>query len=251
MEEFEIKKMEVEFPTELERRREREQILRKALPERENVFFKLKRIYLGPGLRVIFYHCEGSLAAAFFLYLCTGFLCYMTGGDFEQKAVMSMVVFPLSFFLFSYLSCFMDEQEEIIELKRSLHYSLGYLLCLRMFYAGIVMILGNLFLLVFIQGFHGHAVWCIAAMGVSSMFLFAGISVYLYHKFGSSLSMGIFLGFWLFLSGGLFRVDREMVRTMIYEVPLFVHVVVAAVVILGFIHYIRKVEKRDAYAFAY
>ena len=50
---------------------------------------------------------------------------------------------PVFFLLFSYFTCYMDEQTQINELRNTMYYSMNYIVSLRLFYTAVVLSLVN------------------------------------------------------------------------------------------------------------
>ena len=245
-----IQMMEVELPSEEEIAIQRNIILERALPEKQNVWERLKKIYLGPGLRVIFYHCESAWLVTVFVYLAICAFCGLSAHNATVQMEICLVAFPICYLVFSFISCWAEEQEGVIDLINSMHYSVTYIVSLRMFYSSLVSMAFNLFLLIVVSSWRGQEMWKLGAAGITGMFLFAVFSLYLYHKIGKSHYIGFLILLWLGISVILVRGRGEIFYLLLEILPLTVHLGAAVGSLIVFIIYIRKVEKKDAYSFA-
>ena len=237
MNERKIKKMDVEPLSKQEITWQTEQILNQVLPEKRSIWDTLKKIYLGPGLRVIFYHCESAWLVTVFIYLGICAVCL----GFRRNALATMgfsvMAFPMCYLVFSFISCWLEEQEQMIDLKNSMHYSITHIVSLRMFYSSIVTIVFDVLLLA-MNGYRGQELWKLGATGISSAFLFAVVSLYLYHLSGKSSSIGILLFLWTVLSSILVKLGNGFFVLLLDTIPLAVHAVVTACTLVSFILYI-------------
>lgn len=188
--------MQVEYPQEEEIQMQRQLIIEKAMPRPMGKWEQLRSIYWGPGLKAIFYHSQG---------------------------IWGIVAFPICFLTFAWLSCWMDEQEGMEDLKGTLHYSLQYLAGLRMLYSSIFMILLNVVVFAVFGNFRGKIFWSIALVGSSSVFLFATICVYAYRRCSGSIFLGIMAGAWICLSVVVVKSGTEVQTFVFQTVPLAVH----------------------------
>ena len=118
-----IQMMEVELPSDEEIAIQKNIILSRALPEKQNVWERLKKIYLGPGLRVIFYHCGSAWLVTVFVYLAICAFCGFSAHNATVQMEICLVAFPICYLVFSFISCWAEEQEGVIDLINSMHYS--------------------------------------------------------------------------------------------------------------------------------
>lgn len=241
--------MAVDFPTEEEIFEQKSWILDAALPKK-TLWDRLRSIYVGPGLKYIFYHCGNAWLILFLVYLCLCGICYRIRENTGMQMGVSFFAFPMCCLVFWMISCLIDEQEEVVEIKNSMHFSVVHMVSLRMFYSSLVFILCDLFLLAVVDGYRGLQMWKMAAAGISSMFLFAGISLYMYQKLGKSLCMGVLILLWSAGSVALVKMKNGFVKQALDVLPLTVHIGAALCLLIGFIFYIRKVEQKNAYSFA-
>lgn len=241
--------MEVEYPAEDETDRQRERILEAALPE-TSFFERLKNMYLGAGLKTVFYHCGSAWLLMLFLYMGLCWFCWMARRNTEMRMGIFFLAFPLCYLTFWFVCCCLEEQDEVVELKNSMHYTLSYIMSLRMFYSGILSIFLDLFLLSVVDGYGGTQMWKMMSVGVSSIFLFAGAALYLYQKAGRGICIGILILCWLVVSVFMVRFRSVLLDIFFEQLPLAVHIVVAVGSLIIFALYIRKVERKDAYSFA-
>lgn len=246
-----ISQMEVEYPSEQEIKQQREYILAKAMPKKQSLWEKVKNIYWGPGIKTIFYHCQNAWLVTVFMYIGLCFVTKTLIQDTDTQMALSLLEFPICYLTFSFLSCWLDEQEGVIELKSSMHYSVTYIVGLRMFYASIIIMLCNLCLNLVMNKYEGQYLWKIGAVGVSSMFLFATASLYLYHKLSKSYYIGILIGIWAVMASVAVRLNHIWVQVLLEDIPIAIHGITAVCCFIGLMIYIGKVEKIDAYSFAY
>ena len=64
-------RIQVEYPDMAEMEQQKNRILQSALPEKDSLFERLKKIYYGPGLGIIFYRCT-LIWVVMILYRCPG-----------------------------------------------------------------------------------------------------------------------------------------------------------------------------------
>jgi hypothetical protein len=246
------KEMEIDFPTEQERKQQIKLILEAAMPEKQSLSKRLKNIYWGPGLKVIFYHCESVWLITAFVYIGVFLLgCMLGKSDIRLQMAMSVLEYPICYLLFSFLSCWLDEQEGVAELKKSMHYSLTYIVSLRMLYSSVILIMVNIAVGIAFNRYQWTEFWTIIAIGTSSMFLFAIVSLYFYHKLLRSYYLGILAGIWMLLAAGIRNLQGSQLFVIVEGIPLAIHAGVAVICFIVMFIYIGKVEKKDAYTFAY
>ena len=158
-----------------------------------------------------------------------------------------MLLFPMLHLVFQSLSLWSEEQEEMVELKQTLHYSFSYLVGLRMFYISIFSALVNLFTISQLTGWQNVGKLC--AIGFSSMFLFTVIVIVLCeHAYGYRPVLGLSL-FWAVLCVLLSRYGSGITYVLFELLPVTVHI---AMVIVSFgllLYYMGKVGKKYAYAY--
>jgi hypothetical protein len=246
------KEMEINFPTEQELMQQKKMILEAAMPEKQSLSRRLKNIYWGPGWKVIFYHCESVWLITAFVYIGVFLLGRMLGrSDIRLQMAMSVLEYPICYLVFSFLSCWLDEQEAVAELKKSMHYSLTYIVSLRMLYTSVMLIMVNIAVDIAFNRYQWADFWTISAIGTSSMFLFALVSLYFYHKLVRSYYLGILAGIWMLLAAGIRNLQGSLLFVIVEGIPLAIHAGVAVICFIVMFIYIGKVEKKDAYTFAY
>ena len=86
---------------------------------------------------------------------------------------------------------------------------------------------------------------------IVSMFLFATASLYLYHKLSKSYYIGILIGIWAVMASVAVRLNHIWVQVLLEDIPIAIHGITAVCCFIGLMIYIGKVEKKDAYSFAY
>lgn len=242
-------RMEVEFPDEEELRTRTDAILDAALPQR-SLAERLKKIYFGAGPKTVFYHCGEAWLLMLFLYAGLCLFCWKAGNHAETQFAISALAFPLCYLTFWFVCCWLEEQEEVVELKNTMHYTLPYIMSLRMFYSSILSIFLNLFLLSVVDGCRGQTMWKLMAAGVSSIFLFAVVALYLYQRWGRGIYIGILLLFWFAVTVVMVQFQSEMFNRLNEKLPLAVHIAAALGSLLLFVLYLRKVERENAYSVA-
>jgi hypothetical protein len=249
---LEIPQMEIDFPTKQERQQQVKQILVAAMPEKQSLPKRLKNIYWGPGWKVIFYHCESVWLITVFVYIGVFLLGRLLGTtDIRIQMAMSVLEYPICYLVFSFLSCWLDEQEAVAELKNTMRYSMTYIVSLRMLYTSILLIMVNIIVEIVIDRYQWSDFLIVSAIGTSSMFLFAMVSLYFYHKYVKSYYMGILIGLWLVLAAGIRNLHGGKLFLIVQGIPIAIHIGVAVVCFIFMLIYIGKVEKKDAYTFAY
>lgn len=139
--EFYVEQMDVHYPLQSEIQMKLKTSF-KRYASKDFISKKMKKIYLGPGLRVIYYK-NLSVFLTFIIYfaVCLGLVL-----SFEEEIRQFGAAFlgmPVFFLLFSYFTCYMDEQTQINELRNTMYYSMNYIVSLRLFYTAVVLSLVN------------------------------------------------------------------------------------------------------------
>ena len=161
---------------------------------------------------------------------------------------LALAVFPLTYFSFYFLSVLSEEQSEVIELKRSLRYSFGYLVSLRMLYASLAAVGLNIVMpLLFFREINNY--WSIGAAGTTAMLFLAIASLVTYEKTNSAKPSAAILSVWTVLCAILMEHGEPLCHLLIEVIPLAVHICAAFVGFGALIYYVGKVEKRNAYGF--
>lgn len=247
----ENQKMQIEYPEESKILAQKEVILQCAFPEKENLAKRLRTMYYGPGPKIIFYRCTTIWLILILLYLGALILCQGNRDARQTQMAIIFFAFPALYLGFSYLSCFLDEQQEMAELINSMHYSMHYIVNLRMLYASFVSAGINLGTLFFIGGKTDVLFWKFSALGVTSMSLFAIAALYLYHRFSKSYVIGILLGGWALIAFGSAWLNYRWILYLLVELPLAFHILLATGFFIGFVILTGKVEKRYVNTIAY
>ncbi|MCI6996124.1 MAG: hypothetical protein MR936_04820 [Eubacterium sp.] len=244
-----VTKMDVVYPADTEIENQIEQILSKGLPEKISFVKRLKEIYFGPGLFVIFYSSIPIWAITIMVYIVC---CIIFAISFENKTLQIAGTFlgmPLCFLVFSLLSCYLEEQAEICELKNTMHYSMNFIVSLRMFYTAIFLSTINGIILLFC-GIGDKVILSIGIVGVTSMLLFAIAAVYIYHTFNSYLYFCGLIGLWILFVVEMIRLPENEIIFFLEYIPLGVQIAVAVTCFVILLVLIRKKEEKDAYTFA-
>lgn len=244
-------RMQIKYPDMAELEQQKNRILQSVFPEKESLFERLKTIYYGPGFGVVFYRCTLIWVVMILLYMGALFLSVGTRDARQTQMAVVLFAFPALYLGFSFLSCWVDEQEGVTELINSMHYSMHYIVGLRMFYASLVSALINLGTLLALGGHADTIFWKLSALGVSSMCLFAVFALYLYHRFSSSYGIGALLVLWGTL--GVFSAWSRYawIKILLTELPLALHFTVAAGFFICFVILTGKVEKENVTVVAY
>ncbi|MBQ3514053.1 MAG: hypothetical protein IJA32_09705 [Lachnospiraceae bacterium] len=250
-EDIKVPKMEIEYPSDAMIKHQKEMILNAAIPKQKTVLERVKDIYWGPGLKVIFYQCSSAWLVTGMVYLLMMFLCLDTKEDVRIQSILALMACPLLYLVFSFVSSWSEEQAEVIELKKTMYYSFTYITSLRMFYSSIVAILFNVILLFFLKGYSAQELWRIGAAAISSMFLFAALSIYLCHKLGNGRYIGVLIAIWCAFCIVMMRTDNNLYHFIFEAIPMAVHVMVTSVCFVRIIMYIRKEGKKYAYTYSY
>lgn len=256
-------KTEIEYPTEEMMRMEKEKIL-SALPPRQPLWERMRDIYWTPGIRAVFYQCGGAWLVTGMVYLTILAICLLPMRDARYRIFSSLLSCPLLYLVFSFVSLLSEEQAAVIELKQTLRHSNVRLVSLRMFYSGIAAALLDLLMLYGLrfcprlwklaenygipdaffpteaQCSAPRELWAIGAVGVSSMFLFSLLSLYLHHRLGSCWHLLPLSALWAFLCFIVVWQNENLCRLLFREIPLAVHAAIAASCLAGYMAYVTK-----------
>lgn len=225
------------------------QIIEKGLVSQPTRIEKLKEQFIGPGLSVIFYKSKLILAGSFLVYLCLVHLCDYIGTYVKHNEFFAILLYPLFHLVFHMLSYWAEEQEEVIRLKESLHYSFQYMISLRMFYVSILSAGVNVVLLSSTTSL--EPVGKVNMVGLSSLFLFSVLAVMLCEKTKGLQAILCSIGVWSVVCL-FFAIYGEKVSFLLFEVmPFTAHVMMLACCFGIFIYYFGKVGKRYAYTCEY
>lgn len=239
----------MEYPDDKRIRQEIDMILDKGLPCRKSRSERLREIFIGPGIPVIFYRAKLIFCGSFLLYLLLAWFCYMAGSRAACGEYMILMMYPLLQMIFHGLSCWAEEQYEIVELKMSMHYSFSYIVGLRVFYVSMFSAAFNFVLTGLILK---EPYWMkLCAAGLSSTFLFAAAALVLHEWFQRSRFLWGMVFVWAVLCMILSQCG-ERVSFFVFDVmPLAVHMLIAAASFGIFIYHIGKDGREYAYTFEY
>lgn len=244
-----IEKFEVEYPEEGVIRNQTEMILNKAIPKKNPVSKRIRLLLTGPGLRVVFYKSYLTMICSLAFY-AVFFWAYLEIERWvEYKQYLVIMIFPIMNLAFMALSSWSEEQLEIVQLKQTFKYSFTYITSLRLFYVSIVSVIVNATTLLNVVEL--EHVGKIGVIGFSSMFVFASLSLYLVDKFGRCYNIIWLAAVWCLACIGLSQYGGAVSYILFDVIPLVVHAVIAFLCFEGFIIYMRKVEKRNAYTYEY
>ena len=260
--EFYVEQMDVHYPRRSEIQNEIEDIILKGMPQKISILKRIKKIYLGPGLRVIYYKNLSVFFATFIIYfaVCLGLVL-----SFEEEIRQFGAAFlgmPVFFLLFSYFTCYMDEQTQINELRNTMYYSMNYIVSLRLFYTAVVLSLVNTSFL-FLSGIREKAILSVGVVGVSSMLVFAIIAVYIYHRWNNYKCFAGLGAIWvlhlLFLSYvlticrllNIFHIHLTKILFLFEYIPLGIQIATMIVCFVALFILVGRMEEKDAYTFAY
>ncbi|MBQ4057326.1 MAG: hypothetical protein IJD40_00160 [Lachnospiraceae bacterium] len=240
---------EVIYPSETQKQFQLDKILEKELPQGEVKRERIKDLLIGPGLSVVFYRAKLIFAGSFLLYLILLFLCGYFGRFVSNEEYFSILAFPMLHLIFHMLSYWAEEQDEIISLKESLYYSFQYIVSLRMFYVSIGSAVINLILMASFVPF--HQMGKVGMVGLSSLFLFAVLTIYLCENTNGLKPIMTSTSVWMLVcvigsicGDGLSRLFFEII-------PLAVHVVIFLLSFGLFMYYFGKVGMKYAYTCEY
>ena len=240
---------EVIYPSETQKQFQLDEILKKGLPHEEVKRERMKDLLIGPGLSVVFYRAKLIFAGSFFLYLILLFLCSYLGRFVSNEEYFSILAFPMLHLIFHMLSYWAEEQDEIIELKESLYYSFQYIVSLRMFYVSISSAVINMFLMASFVPF--YEMGKVGIVGLSSLFLFAVLTLFLCEKTNGLKPIMISTSIWMLLCV-ICSICGNGLSVLLFEIiPLAVHVVIFLFSFGLFIYYFGKVGMKYAYACEY
>ena len=227
--EFYVEQMDVHYPLQSEIQNEIEDIILKGMPQKISFLKRMKKIYLGPGLRVIYYKNLSVFFATFIIYfvVCLGLVL-----------------------LFSYFTCYMDEQTQINELRNTMYYSMNYIVSLRLFYTAVVLSLVNTSFL-FLSGIREKAILSVGVVGVSSMLVFAIIAVYIYHRWNNYKCFAGLGAIWVLLFAAIMRLQETKILFLFEYIPLGIQIATMIVCFMALFILVGRMEEKDAYTFAY
>ena len=98
--EFYVEQMDVHYPLQSEIQNEIEDIILKGMPQKISFLKRMKKIYLGPGLRVIYYKNLSVFFATFIIYfvVCLGLVLLLK----EKSGNLGQLFWecPFSFYCF-------------------------------------------------------------------------------------------------------------------------------------------------------
>ncbi len=238
--------MKIEYPTEEEIRRHCGQILDAAIPARLTFHENMRSLYWDPGPRIIFHQCGSACLITGMVYLLISTACLLSHDHAKRQIFFSLLCCPLLHLTFSLAAFYSEQQTAVIELKQTLHYSFTRLVSLRMFYTSIAAVFLNL---VFLGVLHSHPalnscsvreLWTIGAAGISSMFLFALLSLYLYRRLGSCRHMAILLLIWLLLCTGILLSEDRIALFLFQTIPPAGHLAAAVSSMVIFTYYTAR-----------
>ena len=248
--EFYVEQMDVHYPLQSEIQNEIEDIILKGMPQKISFLKRMKKIYLGPGLRVIYYKNLSVFFATFIIYfaVCLGLVL-----SFEEEIRQFGAAFlgmPVFFLLFSYFTCYMDEQTQINELRNTMYYSMNYIVSLRLFYTAVVLSLVNTSFL-FLSGIREKAILSVGVVGVSSMLVFAIIAVYIYHRWNNYKCFAGLGAIWVLLFAAIMRLPETKILFLFEYIPLGIQIATMIVCFVALFTLVGRMEEKDAYTFAY
>lgn len=224
-------------------------ILEKGLPSRKKRIEKIKERFIGPGFSVIFYNSKLIFAGSLLMYFCLIYLCDFIGTYVKHEEYFTILLYPLFHLVFHMLSYWAEEQESVIWLKESMHYSFQYMVSLRMFYVSMFSAALNVVLLNSVGSF--EYMGKVNMVGLSSLFLFSVLTVMLCEKTKGSRAVLFTVGLWC-LGCLILTVYGEKLSFLLFEVmPFTAHMMMLVFCFGLFIYYFGKVGKRYAYTCEY
>ncbi|WP_347995718.1 hypothetical protein [uncultured Eubacterium sp.] len=241
-------KFDIEYPTQIEKQNSINFILDATKKEEEPLITRLKSLFLGPGINVIFYQSKLLVLMSLAIYLFAISLGYISFSinDYISPEYMIIIMFPVINVSFFALSMWNEEQSAIVELKRTLKYSQSYIITLRMLYVSILAIVINEAMLLIMTD--GKYQLKMAIIAFATSFIFSVVSLWLYDKFHNYYNIVFLCIAWVVGTAGVSKYNALIINTMLNTVPTVVCVAIAAISFGMFITYLRKVEKENAYA---
>ena len=224
-------------------------ILEHGLPQKQPFTERLKDIFIGPGFNILFYRSKWILAESVLLYAFLLLFCLAVGIVVKQEEYLFILMFPIMHSSFHSLSCWSEEQDSIIELKESLHFSFYHMVSLRMFYVSIFSAVIN----VMVTGILNKTPYVgkTCALGLSSLFLFSLLTLLLYEKYHKKQVVFAIILFWTGICL-LCSFWGEYFSYFLFEtIPLVVHILMVLISFGIFTYYIGKVGNRYAYTCEY
>ena len=248
--EFYVEQMDVHYPLQSEIDNEIEEIVSKSMPQKVPFLKRIKQIYLGPGLRVIYYKNLSVFFATFIIYfaVCLGFV--LSFEDEIRQFGAAFLGMPVFFLSFSYLTCYMDEQTQINELRNTMYYSMNYIVSLRLFYTAVVLSVFNVSFL-FFSGIKEKAILSVGVVGVSSMLVFAIIAVYIYHRWNNYKCFAGLGAVWALLFAAIMRLPETKILFIFEYIPLGIQIATMTICFVALFILVGRMEEKDAYTFAY
>lgn len=224
-------------------------ILDQGLPQKQPRTDYLRDVFIGPGLNILFYRSKLILGESVLLYVFLLLLCSQIGIVADQEEYLMILLFPIMHIAFHNLSCWAEEQDSIIELKESLYFSFYHMVSLRMFYVSIFSAVIN----VIVTGIINQTpyLWRICALGLSSLFLFSVLTLFLYQRFREKQVMFTTILLWIGICLGCSLYGSYLSHILFEVIPFFVHIFMALTSFGIFIYYIGKVGNRYAYTCEY
>lgn len=241
--------LKIEYPSDGQIENQVDLILQEGLPQKRKWKDSLKEYLIGPGLSVIFYRSKLILAESFLVYILLVYFFDFLGSYVENKEYLTILMFPMSYLIFHMLSYWAEEQDQIIELKESLYYPFQFVVSLRMFYVSIFFAMCNLVLMNGMSSFEQKGKLCM--IGLSSLFLFAFLTIMLCEKRHGIYPVIISSGLWIFLCIMLANCGQQMSYLLFNVMPFVVHVLMFLFSFGLFIYYFGKVGEKYAYACEY
>ena len=218
------------------------------IPPKKRFLEKLRELYVGPGLRVVFYHSKSAIAIGFLLYPVILDLITMVGYHSLYREYLTLMAFPMLHLILLILTNWAEEDEHMVEVKWGLPYTAAHMIGLRMFYISIFTAVANSLLLPVVYGWYETR---LALMGISSIFLFSIVMLLMVERMWSYYRMILFGAAWsliclvcAYTAGGL--------RDFLFgTVPLAVHIVITVGCFLGMLFMVGKVGRKNAFACKY
>lgn len=242
--------MKIDYPSQEEIQIQCKQILDNSLPKPMSFCEKIRKIYWEPGLPTIFYHCGSAWFITGMVYLLVSMVCFLAWKQAKYQLFFSLLCCPLLYLVFSFAAFYMEEQTCIIELKKTLRYSFLRIISLRMLYTSMAAVLSDIMLLWGLQrhpaakNFSAGEFMTIGTMGISSMFLFALLSLYLYYKLGSHGHLRILLMIWILVCSGILLTEDNISYHLFHHIPFAVHTAIVTCSMIAFFIYIGHISKK-------
>ncbi len=241
---------EIPFPSSAEQAQEIRKIVGKAMPAEQNGFMTILSTIKQIGLRNIFYQSGMVFEFAMVLFLI-GFVGVFFIADRGAMAGYLVIgIFPVLHLLLSIFMIWQEGQQNMIELKMSLRYSVPVIACLRMLLYSLIALGADIIGIVIMQ-YRFPIELSIVAAGFSFLFLFAFLSLQIILRWGNERGLLFLLVGWIAVCALLYRLGGALHQILFVTIPIYVHILAGLIWFCLFIIKIEKVVKEEAKSVCY